>query len=218
MAKIDHISRVCGRRIFNSRLTGTPDFPPPTGEVFENPPSSSAPIGRREKRKSVRKLVKNDNETISVKFSIKSKLWPPGAKMPSIFWEYQTSLRKTFIILGNTIAKAKLKTAFERELNFPFDSRGGHQSKKNCYWAKAITAKNFFIFICTATIWAPSCLSHWDTSNYIYGDEMPTSIFDLRSRLKRDPTRLCCISFDAFGQEEHFQTYSTSLSQSNQKI
>ena len=41
---------------------------------------SSVPIGRREKLKSVRKLVKNDYETISVKFSLRSKLWPPGAK------------------------------------------------------------------------------------------------------------------------------------------
>ena len=30
--------------------------------------------------KNVRKLVKNDNETISVKFSLNSKLWPSAAK------------------------------------------------------------------------------------------------------------------------------------------
>ena len=37
----------------NPRPTGTPDFPPPTGGGggVRTPPSISAPIGRREKRK-----------------------------------------------------------------------------------------------------------------------------------------------------------------------
>ena len=50
------------------------------GGGIEHPPSISAPIVLREKRKNDRKLVKNDNETILVKFSLKSKLWPAGAR------------------------------------------------------------------------------------------------------------------------------------------
>ena len=50
------------------------------------PPSSSAPIGRIEKRgKSVRRLVKSDYETNSVNFSLMSKLWAPGPKNGQIF-------------------------------------------------------------------------------------------------------------------------------------
>ena len=49
------------------------------------PPSISAPIGRREKRKNVRKLVKNDYETISVNFSFKSKLWQKNGKIFEFF-------------------------------------------------------------------------------------------------------------------------------------
>ena len=109
--------------LLNPRPTGTPDFPSPTGGGGSNtPPSISAPFGSREKRKkNVRKLVNNDFETISVNFSLKSKLWPPGQNMSNfrVFRDCQKSLRKTSIISGTIIARANPKTAFEREFNSP---------------------------------------------------------------------------------------------------
>ena len=72
--------------VFNPRTNGTPDFPSRTGGGGLNtppPPSISAPIGRREKRKNVRKLLKNDelfkNENYFSQFFAKSKLWRPVA-------------------------------------------------------------------------------------------------------------------------------------------
>ena len=52
--------------------------------MFDQPPSISGPIRRREE-KNVRTLVKNDYETFSVIFSLRSKLWPPRAKMATFF-------------------------------------------------------------------------------------------------------------------------------------
>ena len=50
-------------------LTGTPDFPPPTGGWGVNNPSSVSAVGRREtKKRNVRKLIKNDYEITSVFF------------------------------------------------------------------------------------------------------------------------------------------------------
>ena len=74
-----------GARV-NPRLTGTPDFPPPTGGGVKHPPRLSRLLLVVEKNgKSVRKLVENDNETISVNFSLMSKLWPPGSTNGKIF-------------------------------------------------------------------------------------------------------------------------------------
>ena len=36
---------------------------------------------KKNRKKNVRKLVKNDHETISFNFSLRSKLWPQGPKM-----------------------------------------------------------------------------------------------------------------------------------------
>ena len=136
------------------------------GGVFEHPRLSPLLSVAEKNEKSVRKLVKNDYETISVNFSLRSKLWPSGQKMTkfSFFPDCQTLFRKTSIILGTIIARANPKTAFERELNSPslrfsqiwpkvnsLASRG-HRSQKICFWAKSFTANNFFIFICMAMI------------------------------------------------------------------
>ena len=48
------------------------------GVVFEHPLYLGSYWSQRKTEKSVRKLVKNDYETNSVNFSLKSKLWPPG--------------------------------------------------------------------------------------------------------------------------------------------
>ena len=52
--------------------------------------------------KGVRKLVKNDFETILVNFSLRSKLWPPGPKMAkfSSFSRLSNTVSETSIISG----------------------------------------------------------------------------------------------------------------------
>ena len=153
-----YASRIDSKPTFNPRPTGTPDFPPPTGGGgFEH--LSRLLLVVEKNGNNVRKLVKNDYETISVNFSLKSKLWPPGSKWPNcrIFHDCQTSFRKTSIISGTIMARENPKTAFERELNssslgfrqiWPkvngLASRG-HRSQKSCFWAKSLTANNFFI-------------------------------------------------------------------------
>ena len=111
-----------------------------------------------------------------------AKKWPNFL----VFRDCQTSFRKTSIISGTIIARANSETAFEREFNletliqFQFSScrqiwpkvndlaSVDHRSQKSCFWAKSLTANNFFIFICTAMIKVPSCLSRPHESNYTY--------------------------------------------------
>ena len=93
----------------NPRPTGTPNFPPPTGGggggVSEHPLHLSRLLLVVEKNgKSVRKLVKNDYETISVKFSLRSKLWPLGTKKAQNF---------EFLRLSNNVSE---KPPLSREL------------------------------------------------------------------------------------------------------
>ena len=55
------------------------------GGGLNTPRLSRLLLVEEKNRKSVRKLVKNDYETISVKFSLSSKLWSQeGPKMPKI--------------------------------------------------------------------------------------------------------------------------------------
>ena len=115
--------------------------------------------------KSVRKLAKNDYETISINFSLMSKLWTPGPKWQNfrVFCDCQTSFRKTPKISGTVIARANPKTAFETGLNST--SPGYRQiwhkvnglasrspKSKKFFWAKSFTANSFFIVICTIII------------------------------------------------------------------
>ena len=67
--------------------TGTPDFPPPTeGGGDEHPPVYLGSYwSLRKTEKMFEGSSKNDYETISVNFWLRSKLWPPGPKHDEIF-------------------------------------------------------------------------------------------------------------------------------------
>ena len=74
-------NRLPGRA--NPRPTGTPDFPSPTGGGggFEHPRLSRLLLVVEKNGKSVRKLVKNDYETISVNFFASQNCGPQGQQM-----------------------------------------------------------------------------------------------------------------------------------------
>ena len=149
----------------NPRSTGTPDFPSPTGGGGgRTPPRLSRLLLVVEKNgKIVRKFVKNNNENISVNFSVRSKVWPPGPKNGQIFESFaivkhpfgKPPLSQELLYLG-----ANPKTAFEREVNFALlRSRQishkvdglpskGHRSKKTVFERNLSPRITFFIFIC----------------------------------------------------------------------
>ena len=72
--------------------------------MFEHPRLSRLLLVVKENEEIVRKFVKNDYETISVNFSQRQKLWPPGVKNAQIFifHDCRTTFRKTSIISGTT--------------------------------------------------------------------------------------------------------------------
>ena len=66
---------------FNSRTTGTPDFPSPTGGGgFEHPRPISGPIGRREKRKKRSKVHQKWLRNYFSQFFAKVKIVAPRAQ------------------------------------------------------------------------------------------------------------------------------------------
>ena len=87
------------------------------------PPSVSAPIGRREKRKKRSKARQKLLRNYFSKFFAKVKIVAPRAqKWPNfrVVRDCQTSFQKTSIMAGTIIARANPKTAFERYLiKFP---------------------------------------------------------------------------------------------------
>ena len=101
----------------------TSDFPSPTGGGSNTPPPSiSAPIGRREKRK--RKFESSSKiipKLFRSMFRLNQNCAPRAKKWPNfrVFRDCQTSFRKSSIISGTSIARVNPKTAFERELNSP---------------------------------------------------------------------------------------------------
>ena len=102
-------------QIFHHLLVGMFEHLPP-------PLSRLLLVVEKNEKKNIRKLVKNNYETISVNFSLRSKLWPPAPKNGHIFEfsrDCQTLFRKTSFISGTTIARANPKTAFQKELNSP---------------------------------------------------------------------------------------------------
>ena len=71
----EYLSLYLNSLVINPRPTGTPDFPPPQrrGGGVEHPRLSRLLLVVEKNEKNVRKLVKNDYETISVNFSLMSK-------------------------------------------------------------------------------------------------------------------------------------------------
>ena len=100
------------------------DFPSPTGGCSTHPRLSRLLLVVEENGKSVRKFVKNDFVTITVNFSLKSKLWPQGQKMTkfsSFFRDCQTLFRKISIISGTIIARRKPKNVIRKRIEFPIN-------------------------------------------------------------------------------------------------
>ena len=70
----------------------------------------------------------------------------------------------------------------------------GHRSKKAVFERNLSPRITFSFLYVQQYRYLPSYLSRRDESNYVYGDlERSISLFDLRSRLKCDLTRSCCI-------------------------
>ena len=115
------------------RPTGTPDFHWGGGSNTP-PPSISAPIRRREKRKKTFKTSSKMITKLFSQFFAMVKIVAPRAKKWQnfrVFRDCQTSFRKTSITSGTIMARANPKTAFERELNSPSPTIGQIWPKVN---------------------------------------------------------------------------------------